>query len=191
MDISFIRFKNQSAETFSSSAVYTRFVLFRGGYRGNARGFQIPSKFFLTLWRVFQRVPGGEGGGHKQTLVKIRHFPFFSLGPEGSRGFQDPLTLRVPGPLCGAQRVPWEHGTLSNPPLALLLNYWILSDLSHTLEICNKFYLKIISHQGGNVPTTSPRGENWPETLGIFRGCQVAEGGGNLGGVSLSVLVMY
>ena len=35
--------------------------------------------------------PSGWGGvGQRQTFIKIRHFSFFSLGPDGSRGLQDP-----------------------------------------------------------------------------------------------------
>ena len=68
-----------------------------------------PLAAFGTPWRGFQRVPEGSRGsyrqfwstyisviqdvcsfgGQKHILIKIRHFSFFSLGPEGSR---NPLT---------------------------------------------------------------------------------------------------
>ena len=71
---------------------------------------------FLLVWEPHQQLwnPLLEGSKVFQGFlvsVYVRHFSFFSWGPEGSevqKYSRDPLGQRVPGTLCGAYIVPWD-----------------------------------------------------------------------------------
>ena len=101
----------------------------KGVYRGGYRGFQFSP---------------GENVGTLCYLI-YQTFSFFSWGREGSRGFR---VQRVSYTLCGAQRVPWDPGTLSDPPLGVCLMRMGKTDSKTTFEGDEKAKISFADKQG-------------------------------------------